>query len=271
MQAIGQVLANAGLPRFQKTLRGKEQCAGCGETVEIVEISLAGGPFKGKTAVHRLGCRCEELALVRQIMQENEEAKKRKLLRIFDESSLISPSLRNAAFETYQPTTEGLKKAKVEAMAFVKSFSLDRPANLIFTGHYGTGKSHLAVSIVRALMERGYTGIFISVPDMLTKLKETYNRSSETTEADILEALKTVDVLVLDDIGAEYSGSAESWAVTKIFEVVNARSGRHTIYTTNLNSEQLQLKIGDRNFSRMCERAHVIKMHGPDYRRKTMW
>ncbi len=254
--------------QFETRLLGKEVCEGCGEAVQVVQVisrgSLPGGTFK-------FGCRCKEIQIVREIMAENERRKFERIVRVFDNESLMPKSLRNATFDTFQASTLEQRAVLQVAREYAGRFNRDEPENLLFTGPYGTGKSHLAVSIVRVLMERGFTGIFITVPEMLTKLKSTYDKKSEFSEGDMLQALKSVDVLVLDDIGAEYSGqSAESWAVSKIFEVMNARQGMHTIYTTNLHSEQLQEKLGARNFSRMCENTRIVRFEGADYRLRKM-
>jgi DNA replication protein DnaC len=264
VEPIGSVLQRyAGL--FEIRELGQELCNGCGVTVRLVEVipkgSLPGGRFK-------LGCRCEELRIVREIMAENKRRHTERIRALFDRLSLISPSLKNARFETFRVETDSQRQALAAAKAYVERFGTGPAENMLFVGPYGTGKSHLAVSVVRALIDREYTGIFASVPDLLTKIKATYNRRSDVSEDDVLEALRTVDVLVLDDIGAEYSGNAdESWAESKIFEVMNARQGMATVYTTNLNGEQLQAKIGARNFSRMCEGLVVVKLSGRDYRR----
>lgn len=270
MEAITSVMQRQFGP-IQTREIGEEDCE-CGVRVKVREVSL-----RGKPHVHRVGCRCEELAEVRKILAENEAAKQSRIMNAFNRLSLINPVLQKAVFDNYEPKNQDMAAAKELAMTYVLTFSMENPKNILFTGDYGVGKSHLAAAIEKALMELGYTAIFITVPDFLTKLKSTFSNQSDLSEADLLEALKNVDVLVFDDLGAEYVATkkgedpADSWAVTKMFEVVNARLGKHTIYTTNLNSKALQLKIGERNFSRICQNTHVMLIKGPDFRTKTMW
>ncbi|WP_249928329.1 ATP-binding protein [Niallia circulans] len=78
----------------------------------------------------------------------------------------------------------------------------DKKQNLLFTGNYGTGKSHLSVSITKKLIEQGYECLFLSLPKLLTKIKQTYNKEG-ITEAELLQVIQRVDLLVFDDIGAE--------------------------------------------------------------------
>src|SRR5690606_31680904 len=148
----------------------------------------------------------------------------------------------------------------------VGTFDKDNPRNLVFTGSYGLGKSHLAASICRELNDMGYTSIFISVPKLLTKIRDTYNRDSNINESQLLDALSNVDCLALDDMGAEKTKrgeqQGESWASEKLFEIIDSRSGKHTVYTTNLTSAELTKKIGPRNISRMMMNTKSFRFTG---------
>ena len=108
------------------------------------------------------------------------------------------------------------------------------------------------------------------MPDLLTAFRDTYNK--KTSESELLNVVKDVDLLVLDDVGAEYvknKNGEESWAVDKLFQIINSRIGKPTIYTTNYESKDLIKKYGyhgGRIVSRMMQNADVIKMDGKDYR-----
>jgi len=52
------------------------------------------------------------------------------------------------------------------------------------------------------LIEQGYECLFLSLPKLLTKIKQTYNKEG-ITEAELLQVIQRVDLLVFDDIGAE--------------------------------------------------------------------
>lgn len=268
MQSFTQIMQKQ-LGPIQTREIGQEVCE-CGELVKIREVSL-----RGKLHTHRVGCRCEDMAEVRKILAENEAARKNKITRVFDSMSLINPDLQLATFDNYAPVNDSMAAAKQETQEFVDNFEPEKADNLLLTGDFGVGKSHLGVAMLKALMDRDFSCIFIAVPDFLTKLKATYNKKSELSEDELLDALKRVDVLVFDELGPGIKKADETpeqaWAVTKMFEVVNARQGKSTIYTTNHNSKELQQLVGGRNFSRLCYNTHVIKITGPDMRIRTMW
>ena len=197
-------------------------------------------------------------------------AKNRKNLDVFKNESLVNERLKNATFENYEPTNEILNKSKDTMKRYVDKFSKDNPVPLILMGSYGLGKSHLAYATAKELAEKGLSTLFISVPKLLTKIKATYNDNSNLTEENILNALENLDCLILDDIGAEQtkvsSNGEVSWSTQKLFEIIDSRIGKHTIFTTNLDYAELQKHLGPRNFSRLMENVHVIKMTGNDYR-----
>ncbi len=202
------------------------------------------------------------------------------LNRMFNTDSLINERLKKCNFDNYEPVSEGLAKAKAICQRYANNFTKSNPKNLMMMGNYGTGKSHLAVSILKRVIERGleqkdpWTGVFISTPKLMTKLKATYNKNSKHSENELLEQLGSVDLLILDDVGTDYkrkqSEAAEEeanhWATLKLFEVIDSRIGKHTVYTTNFSHVQLMDMYGEQKFSRMVEETTLIKVNGENYR-----
>jgi DNA replication protein DnaC len=226
---------------------------------------------------------CEEITKEDKLLARETKTNHDKLLieRIFNKDSLINPRLKECAFDNYEPETEELQKAKSICQRYANNFKRDNPVNLILIGPYGTGKSHMSVSILKAVVEKGmntkepFQGLFISTPKLMTKLKSTYNKKSDHTENELLETIEKVDLLILDDIGAELKEmesnpdeekKANQWAVGKLFEIVDGRIGKHTIYTSNFEYGRLMSLYGERNFSRMMENTHPLKMNGENYR-----
>lgn len=205
----------------------------------------------------------------KKLAEETANLHNEMIMKKFTGDSLMNERLANCSFDNYMPTTPELDQAKRRVQRYANNFSKDNPVNLMLIGNYGTGKSHLAVSAVKTLITRGNSCLFISVPKLFTKLKSTYNSDSKETEAELLGHLEKMDLLVLDDVGAEKSKKNDeeySWAKTKMFEIVDSRIGKHTIFTTNFSVDELLAMYGERNFSRMMENTHVEKMNGENYR-----
>jgi len=151
--------------------------------------------------------------------------------------------------------------------------AVGRGKGLYITGTVGTGKTHLQIAVLRALMASGKATLYLPMPDFLTKLRASFNRDRapqghETTSA-LLDAAATVDWLGLDDIGAE---SSSDWARGITFQVVNQRyiHNRPLIVTTNLTMETLQQAqwAGDRTVSRLREMCDPLTLKGEDWRRR---
>lgn len=266
MQTLGSVLKTI-MPELTSVSEiERYTCEGCGNEVIVVEAPIIGGPNKGDLSRHKRGCLCWENEQAREAKKVQQKLKVRHMIERY---STVNPDLANACFENYQLLNPNLEKAHSMAWEYADSFLLDEPVNLLLSGMYGLGKSHLAYSICKVLSDKGFVSLFISVPKLLTIVKSTYRDDSNFTEAELLDVLSKVDFLALDDIGAEKVRKEEegdSWATEKLFEIIDGRSGRHTLYTTNLTSDTLQRKVGPRNFSRMMMNTKVFKLEGDDYR-----
>lgn len=267
MQGIHDILQNMPKP----VVLSAYQCEGCGQVVSVTEMAIAGGPDKGKIEKFYLGCKCEDIILAEMVLKNDRRARGNRQSELFNTQSLINESIKKATFENYVPPSPELAAAKGRLQQFVQHFKPVQSRSLLLKGPYGTGKSHLAYSAARALLDAGYSALYLSVPKLLTKIKETYNGSVAFSEAQLLEYVESVDLLVLDDLGAEYTNirnGNDNWVWSKLFEVVDGRAGKPTIYTTNLSSAELEQKVGTRNFSRILDGTEILVMNGKDYRRK---
>src|SRR5690625_4028578 len=237
-------------------------CQDCNMTVTQKEMEIPAGPRKGEWIIANFGCKCADIQLEKEQKNIRDDLKNRNIKRFFDHYSLINSSLETATLENYEPTSNELAKAKQNITNYIQEF--DGKKNLLLHGSYGTGKSHLSVAITKEIMKQGKECLFLSLPKLLTKIQGTYSNKG-VTEEELLEVIQRVDLLVLDDLGAEHN---TDWAITKIFEILDDRSGKSTIYTTNLGSTELRKRFNERNFSRLMESTEIIVMNGRDYRRK---
>lgn len=240
-------------------------CEGCGEHVKVERMIRIAGPKKGQAFEAKHGCKCEERKMVQESLKEISGSRAN---RIFSEFSKIPDEIQGATLRTYTPDTPSTKEAKVFCFNFIKDFS-DKPQNLLLYGNTGVGKSHLAHAIALQVKDKGHTAVFIPVTHLLTNIRDTYNRQSKYTEAQYIRVMVDVELLVLDDLGTEYikrKGNDESWVLSKLFEIIDARSGKSTVYTTNLTMDQLLDVMEKRLFSRMMKGAVVKKLESTDKR-----
>ena len=137
-----------------------------------------------------------------------------------------------------------------------------------FYGDVGTGKTSLAMLISQAAQEADRSVAIYSVPRLLAEIKETYNRDSGDSYMQLFRRLCAVDLLHLDDLGAEKS---TEWVLEQLYAIVNERwqDRRSIVVTTNLTSlDELRDQIGARTVSRLSEICdEAIPIMGPDLRR----
>ena len=144
---------------------------------------------------------------------------------------------------------------------------------LIFMGPAGIGKTHLAVSIIRDLTEKGFASIFSEFGSLLKQIQDSYNPVSKSSEMKVLAPVFQADVLVLDELGATVP---TDWVRDTMYQIINRRYNdkKLTIFTTNYldkpRSEKEQVledRIGTRLRSRLYEMCKIVVMDGEDYRK----
>ncbi|KZZ82517.1 ATP-binding protein [Bacillus sp. SJS] len=246
-------------------------CDSCGKEGSVTEIQYKiSGDSVWKAAMSMLSeCQsCRDQRELAKVMEDDlTHMKEERSSRLMDEYFLIPESLRNAGFKTYREANDVTGFAKRAAMNFTKHFTPGQANNLVFIGSPGTGKSHLCASIARTIKNRELSVGFLTTGTLLTKIKSTWKDGSSKTEEQILRDIRTLDLLILDDIGSESGGQSNSWNKKTLFEIVNAREGRPTVYTTNYTETDLAQIVGERVVSRLYTNSEFIQMFCEDYRK----
>lgn len=129
----------------------------------------------------------------------------------------------------------------------------------------GSGKTRLAVSLGNVMLNTiGRQVKFITSIDLLQEIKNTYNKETEYTESQIIEAITNVDILIIDDIGVE---NKTSWVNEILFGIFDNRMKhkKNTIFTSNCEIEDLE--HDERIKSRLLKMCIPIKMPEEDVRK----
>jgi DNA replication protein DnaC len=190
------------------------------------------------------------------------------------EKSRVPNRYLNCHLNSYKPDAkhESQKRAVAYAMRFIKEFpAVDQ--GLLLMGPVGVGKTHLAVSILKGLTERGgFSCLFYEFGGLLKQIQDSYNSFTQTSELGVLIPVLTTDVLVLDELGAS---KPTDWVRDTMAHIINTRYNdqKHTIFTTNYldarkgTEETLEDRIGIRLRSRLFEMCRTVEITGSDYRR----
>jgi DNA replication protein DnaC len=143
---------------------------------------------------------------------------------------------------------------------------LDAGKGLWFAGDVGTGKTSLAMLVSKAALDANRTVAIYSVPRLLAEIKGTFDSDSDDSYERLFRRLCSVDLLHLDDLGAEKS---TDWVLEQLYSIVNERwqDGRSIVVTSNQTEEELQQQIGERTVSRLIEICEgFIPIWGEDLR-----
>jgi DNA replication protein DnaC len=179
-----------------------------------------------------------------------------------------------------------LAEAHFMAANFAKKCDPRGDKGLLIIGKIGTGKTHLAVGILKELITRGISCLFYDYRELLKQIQNSYNATVQTTELDVLRPVFETDVLVLDELGAV---KPTEWVWDTVSLILNTRynDNRTTIITTNFDDqpaagasgsisparaasrgETLGDRIGERMRSRLHEMCRIITLDGTDFRQK---
>lgn len=200
--------------------------------------------------------------------KETEKAYYRDQTWLTNKSIFSDESLKNASFNSYETGDEETKRNKEMARQVAGDYLKGANYNTIFSGAVGTGKSHLAMSMCKAINEHSKPFrkcLLVSIDELMRRIKGSFNRKDSLyTEERMVDMLTEADLLVLDDLGAEIGAmdserSASDFNVRVLNSIVNGRMNKPTIITTNLSAEQMNRMYDDRIISRIARGAEKGK------------
>ena len=157
------------------------------------------------------------------------------------------------------------KKRMESVLNYCKEYAADfsrHSPSLLFYGKTGLGKTHLSLAIAGKAVEEGYGVIYSSAQNLFNKLeKDKFGKTDTNTEETILDC----DLLIIDDLGAEFT---TQFTVSALYNIVNSREleGKPTIISTNLMPEQLTKAYGERIASRILSDYVMLYFDGSDIR-----
>lgn len=154
-----------------------------------------------------------------------------------------------------------MKKNFDYCVRYAEDFHLPS-AGILMKGKTGLGKTHLSLAIANAVIDKGYSVIYTSTPDLLRKIeKEHFGGNFETDTAGLAQE---TDLLILDDLGAEFESKFNT---SVLYNILNSRmnSGKPVIVNTNFEISELQQRYGDRIVSRLLT-MELLTFVGNDIR-----
>lgn len=136
--------------------------------------------------------------------------------------------------------------------------------NLLFCGDTGLGKTFLSACIAGVVADRGYSVAYESANNLFAKLEKHRFHPSDETRIEVAK-LMDCDLLIVDDLGTELSGSFVNSA---LYTLINDRllSGKPMIISTNFSADELAKRYTPQIASRLKGNFNLRVFAGSDIR-----
>jgi len=179
--------------------------------------------------------------------------------RVRGVAAAIPKRYRGVSFDRPPISDMERDKGRAPVVKAVRAFTdaiderLDAGRGLWLMGDVGTGKTSLAMLVAKTAAEAGRSVAIYSLPRLLARIRRTYDADpGEDSYLRFIERLTSVDLLQIDDLGAEKSSD---WVLEQLYAIVDDRyeSERSMLVTTNLDQASLEEQIGPRTVSRLVE------------------
>jgi DNA replication protein DnaC len=216
------------------------------------------------------------------------------------EFAAIPASYQRCTIERFTPQNKNQQDAKLFVDKFIKNFETPEVwgRGILFRGSVGVGKTHLAVAVLQALIERGFTGKFYNFVHLIEEIKKSFEPDAEQVEARLFHHLRQCQVVVLDELGAT---RPSEFVFVKLYDIINSCFDRKisVLFTTNYGDRLetatrraaagadydsiavvtersgplpaaagyiLAERVTQRLYSRIMERCTDVILDGPDFR-----
>lgn len=183
--------------------------------------------------------------------------------------SMIPPRFQNKTIESYETPEMWQAKARTTIQNYIDNLdeNLEKGRNVILIGGVGTGKTHLSIGLLKAVIQNGGIGMFITASDLFMNIRDTWTRTSEISTLERVQQFVDLDLLVIDEVGVQRGTDNEREI---LFSIINSRYNnlKPTVLLSNLSLKEVRAYIGERTFDRLKEDGgQIIVLNGDSYRK----
>lgn len=206
-------------------------------------------------------CAAEDLKQRRIKEQEDQENSKQlrtqNCIAAFEKS--IPMRFRHATLDNFITDTPQKAEKKQYIDRYANAFGnkiQETGGGLIMTGNPGTGKTHLAIGLGRDLSNLGWFVAYQNLTELIRSIRATWKDDTKS-EDEIIRRLKAVDLLIIDEVGAQAGSDNER---NIVFEIINGRyeNVKPTIIISNYSINEVAEFISERSVDRITQGGAVL-------------
>jgi DNA replication protein DnaC len=226
------------------------ECMICGNTFKGSPSSSGGSYYSHFNAIEKTCNNCLKILKI-----------EKNPIKYFKQAG-IPPKYLGVTLENFD-----VDSSNRDVFEFCKKYTLSENSlvGIFLYGPCGIGKTHLAISVLKAMLLKGRTGCFTSTPDLLFKVRKTFSGNAPLTDEQTLQQYLANQFLVLDDFGVE---KPSEWVRQTLDHIVYHRdaSVMPLIITSNLDPRSIGEQLDGRISSRIKGMCCVLGMNGKDRR-----
>ena len=242
----------------------ESECLDCGGSIEQRK-------HEGGFWLPRICVTCDATVIERFKLQETERARGAFLRRLSCSGMPVDFFDGARGLDAFAWTPE---QASVrDALRRFGANELGKPFVMI-EGPAGVGKTTLCRCAMTEWARKGHNVREIPAPDLGLIIRDSYKRDSDLSEREIIEDLRRVPLLLIDDFGAE---RATTFVTNALFAVIDGRYRRKapTLITTNCSVRELADRlvessgdqlVAERLIDRLIESSHLVRLNGKSHR-----
>lgn len=202
----------------------------------------------------------------KKVAEKLETVNREQAIARMKQNSIISDSRAwSYLMDNYNVYDDETARAKHQASKWIAEIINGKNIHAILTGRPGVGKTHLGFAIAQSVLEKSNYKMNVAVVsyrELLEQLKFGLNdkEAYKVIQGSVINDLKKVGLVVIDDLGAELGRIEEpskptTYNLDTLTSLVEARLNKATIFTSNLNSDQIFNLYGERIYSRIINGA----------------
>lgn len=250
-------------------LRVTGNCPKCSEPLYTWASPNAGGSTRSNPVCMKCGYHDIQHKADQKTHELAEKSIKARTVKMLSNGSIVTDTeLLDKRLSDYKKVDQETTVAMNKTQLFIRYVLSGETKHLIFTGKSGSGKSHLSMAACWEIAEQSNYDkkcLFINYRELLEKRKNAFNDPEETKRLNqLVKDIKTVDLVVLDDLGAELggtsAGNATNYNNDTLYSILEARQNKNLIVNTNLTSKEIRASYGERILSRISKHSEGLFM-----------